>query len=170
MNPPVLTRLRPAREEESATVLAWRNHPEVRKVMFTDHLISPEEHAAWWPRTRGNPDYRLLIIEYGDLPCGVVTFSRMADREACWLWGFYLNPDAFADGMDRLRAWNGMEQCSLEYAKTELACKTLCCEVFAFNTAVLAMHLRYRFKESGRYPRQRGGEALEVVQLERSIL
>lgn len=163
------TLLRPARDEDSQTILAWRNHPEVRQVMFTNHLISPEEHARWWESLQGQTDYQLLVIEYQQKPCGVVTFSKMKGRADTWLWGFYLNPDAFDDGMDRLRAWTGMEQASIDYATETLRCASLYCEVFAFNTAVLSMHVRYRFKETGRYQRQRNEEMLEVVQLERQL-
>lgn len=161
--------LRAAIDEDAERILAWRNHPEVRRVMFTDQLISASEHAAWWAHQRANPDYRLLVIEHGGEPCGVVTYSRIAEREACWLWGFYFNPEAFSDGTERLRAWASMEQAAIDYARDQLACRTLCGEVFAFNTAVLAMHLRYRFKETGRYLRQRGEASLEVVQLERAL-
>lgn len=163
------TVLRPAIDEDADHILAWRNHPEVRRVMFSDQVISASEHAAWWARQRANPDYRLLVIEHAGEPCGVVTYARIAEREACWLWGFYFNPEAFADGSERLRAWANMEQAAIDYAHGELACRTLCGEVFAFNTAVLAMHLRYRFKEAGRYLRPRGEETLEVIQLERQI-
>ncbi len=163
------TLLRPAIDEDADRILAWRNPPEVRRVMFTDQLISVSEHAAWWARQRTNPDYRLLMIEHAGEPCGVVTYSRIPEREACWLWGFYFNPEAFSDGTERLRAWANMEQAAINYARDELACHTLCGEVFAFNTAVLAMHLRYRFQETGRYLRPRGDETLEVIQLERNL-
>ncbi len=165
----IRTTLRPVRDEESATVLAWRNHPEVRRVMFTEHEIAAAEHAAWWTRVRSDADYCLLIIEHDECACGVVTFSRIADAADCWLWGFYLAPDAFPDGMERLRAWNGMEVASLAYARETLGCKDLRCEVFAFNTAVLQMHMRHRFSESRRYMRQRGDAELEVICLAQTL-
>ncbi|GAA5181615.1 hypothetical protein GCM10025771_28950 [Niveibacterium umoris] len=161
------TRLRRATENDLATILRWRNHPEVRRVMFTDHEITEAEHLAWWSRVHDDPAYRLLLIEHRDTPCGVVTFSRMDVAAATWLWGFYLDPEGFADGLERLRAWNGMELASLAWARSELECVELRCEVFAFNTAVLQMHLRHRFIETGRYMRQRGSESLEVIQLSR---
>jgi UDP-4-amino-4,6-dideoxy-N-acetyl-beta-L-altrosamine N-acetyltransferase len=163
------TTLRPAHDEEFATVLAWRNHPEVRRVMFTDHEIPEAEHLRWWSRVMADPDYRLLVVEHDARPCGVVTFSRLSDADHCWLWGFYLAPDAFADGLERLRAWNGMEVASLAYARDALGCREVRCEVFAFNTAVLQMHLRHRFVETGRYARPRGDETLDVVKLARTL-
>lgn len=161
------TSLRPAVDADCMTVLSWRNHPEVRRVMFTDHEIAEAEHRAWWQRATHAEDYRLLIIEHAGQPCGVVTFSRLAAAPDTWLWGFYLNPDGFADGLERLRAWNGMETASLTWARDQLGCSELRCEVFTFNSAVLQMHLRHRFRETGRYLRNRGDTTLEVVQLAR---
>jgi UDP-4-amino-4,6-dideoxy-N-acetyl-beta-L-altrosamine N-acetyltransferase len=163
------TTLRLATDADIPMILRWRNHPEVRRVMFTDHEICEVEHLAWWARVRDDPAYRLLVIEHRGAACGVVTFARIANADACWLWGFYLNPEAFTDGSERLRAWNGMELASIEWARSALACAELRCEVFAFNTAVLQMHLRHRFAETARYTRVRADEQLDVVQLARKL-
>ena len=169
MKQEVLTTLRRATDSDIDTVRRWRNHPDVRRVMFTTHEISADEHAAWWQRTQRSADHRLLIIEHRGVPRGVVTFSRNAEAIATWLWGFYLDPDGFDDGTERLRAWHGMEVASLNWAQLELRATEVRCEVFAFNTAVLQMHLRHRFKEVGRYLRERDGESLEVIQLSRGL-
>ncbi len=167
MSAPPSTTLRRAVDADAATILRWRNHPEVRRVMFTEHEISAAEHARWWASLKTRDDYQLLVIEHKATPCGVVTFSRCADDNTAWLWGFYLDPDGFADGLERLRAWNGMEVASLAWAQAQLAANEVRCEVFAFNTAVLQMHLRHRFRETGRYQRRRGEAIFEVVQLAR---
>ena len=36
--------LRPAEASDKARILGWRNSPDVRPYMYTDHLISPDEH------------------------------------------------------------------------------------------------------------------------------
>lgn len=172
MNTPPVTRLRPAADADCAQVLAWRNHPSVRRVMFTDHLIGPDEHAAWWQRVMASADHRVLIVVHDGIDCGVVTFTRSkaaAPDEGVWDWGFYLDPDAFGQPMQQLRAWSGMEQQSIDYAQGELQARRIDCEVFAFNAAVLALHKRHRFVERERYPRERGGERLDVVRLYRTM-
>ncbi len=161
------TRLRPADDADAARILAWRNHPAVRRVMFTDHLIQPDEHAAWWSRVRLSPDHRVLVVVHGGIDCGVVTFTRHATQPDTWLWGFYLDPDAFSQPLQQLRAWSGMEQQSQRWAERELLARRIDCEVFAFNTAVLALHRRHGFVELDRYVRARGDEQLEVVRLYR---
>ncbi|MBI5258798.1 MAG: GNAT family N-acetyltransferase [Burkholderiales bacterium] len=150
-------------------MLAWRNHPGVRRVMFTDHEIGADEHAAWWARVMASPRHRVLIVVHEGADCGVVTFTRHADEPDTWLWGFYLDPDAFTQPLHQLRAWSGMEQQSLWWAEHELQARRVECEVFAFNAAVLSLHKRHGFAEFGRYQRRRGDEQLEVVQLDRAI-
>lgn len=163
------TVLRPATDADCAPVLAWRNHPGVRRVMFTDHIIGPDEHAAWWNRVMASPRHRVLIVVHGERDCGVVTFTEQQEHPGTWDWGFYLDPDAFTQPMDQLRAWSGMEQQSIEWAIRELQARRIDCEVFAFNAAVLMLHKRHKFIERDRYVRQRGDEPLEVVRLYREF-
>lgn len=163
------TALRPATHADCAAVLAWRNHPGVRRVMFTGHIIGPDEHAAWWNRVMASPRHRILIVVHGGRDCGVVTFTEQLDRPGTWDWGFYLDPDAFPQPMDQLRAWSGMEQQSIEWAVNQLQARRIDCEVFAFNAAVLMLHKRHKFIERDRYMRQRGDESLEVVRLYREF-
>ncbi|HSW04738.1 hypothetical protein [Aquabacterium sp.] len=166
---PPITTLRLAVDADAPVVLGWRNHPAVRRVMFTDHLIGPDEHGAWWNRVQASPRHRLLIVVHAGLDCGVVTFTRSLEEPGTWFWGFYLDPDAFTQPMQQLRAWSGMEQQSLLLAQHELRAARVDCEVFAFNAAVLALHKRHRFLEIDRYQRQRGEESLEVVRLYREF-
>lgn len=158
--------LRPATDADMLTVLRWRNHPEVRQVMFTDHEIAEAEHRAWWQGALQDPRYRLLICQWQGADVGTVNFSAITPEHCDW--GFYFDPEAF-EGLARLQAWHEMEKASLAYARDTLGCRRIRCEVFAFNTAVLAMHQRHGFQECGRYSRQRGGESLLVIQLERSL-
>ncbi len=41
-------RLRPMTVSDLESVLKLRNHPEVRRYMFTRHEIATEEHALWF--------------------------------------------------------------------------------------------------------------------------
>ncbi len=166
------TRLRAAALADSATVLGWRNHPGVRRVMFTDHVIAPDEHAAWWQRVMASADHHVLIVVHEGRDCGVVTFTRSkteAPEAGVWDWGFYLDPDAFPQPLQQLRAWSGMEEQSIAWAQQQLQARRIDCEVFAFNAAVLALHKRHRFTERDRYPRERGSETHEVVRLYREF-
>ena len=54
--------LRPLEAEDRDRILAWRNSPDVRAYMYTDHVIAPDEHAAWFANIDGDESRRYWII------------------------------------------------------------------------------------------------------------
>ena len=40
--------MRPLADGDRDRLLAWRNQPEVARWMYSDHVISPDEHARWF--------------------------------------------------------------------------------------------------------------------------
>ena len=85
--------VRPMRDKDLVRVLGWRNHPEVRRHMYTQHEISLDEHQAWFAKASSDRARHLMIFQVEDAPLGFVHFyapglGRIAE------WGFYLSPDA----------------------------------------------------------------------------
>jgi UDP-4-amino-4,6-dideoxy-N-acetyl-beta-L-altrosamine N-acetyltransferase len=80
-------------------VLKLRNHPEVRRYMFTQHEISKEEHILWFERASHNQSVRLLIFDVDKVCMGFVQLKKTSDPEVV-NWGFYVTPDA-PKGMGR---------------------------------------------------------------------
>jgi UDP-4-amino-4,6-dideoxy-N-acetyl-beta-L-altrosamine N-acetyltransferase len=74
-------------------VLAWRNHTDVRRFMFTQHKISLEEHRKWFAKATQDRNRSLLIIEEAKQPIGYVQFSQVVEGGIAD-WGFYTSPDA----------------------------------------------------------------------------
>ena len=74
-------------------VLAWRNHLEVRRYMYTQHEITLDEHQRWFERTRQDPRKHLLIFEADNQALGFVSFSEH-ESNGIADWGFYVAPDA----------------------------------------------------------------------------
>lgn len=72
-------------------VRSWRNHPEVRRYMYSQNEIGIDEHASWFQSASAAHDRVLLILEIHGRPCGYVNFSIHANGEG--YWGFYLAPD-----------------------------------------------------------------------------
>ena len=63
--------LRPLQADDKDQILAWRNSPDVRAYMYTDHVISPDEHARWFA---GIPDdWPTRILEMAWPPCPTVS-------------------------------------------------------------------------------------------------
>lgn len=107
-------------------LLAWRNHIDVRRFMYTQHEISIKEHMNWFASVRSNPKKCLLICEQDSEPLGFASLSvhdhgRVAD------WGFYLAPHA-PRGMGQHLAG-----AVLAHAFNVLGVHKLCSEALAYN-------------------------------------
>lgn len=135
-----MDQLRPITETDVPMILEWRNHPDVRRMMYTQHVITAEEHLAWWRSQHGRDDRRHFIFEADDVALGVVSFSainfvdRMAD------WAFYARLPA-PKGTGRR-----MESAALDFAFQEIGLTKLCCEVLSFNTRVIDLHKSFGFR------------------------
>ena len=89
--------VRPARAEDAAQVLVWRNDPVTRSMSRTIEALQPEAHARWWSAAVGNPDTLLLIGLDGGTPVGVLGFER---REAgAWEASMHLRPESRGRGL-----------------------------------------------------------------------
>jgi RimJ/RimL family protein N-acetyltransferase len=152
--------LRPAVDADRDTVLRWRNHPDVRAVSLTTHVITAQEHRRWWDAVTADPDRYLLIHD----DAGVVVFDCRTDPPT---WSFYL--DVAGLGPRLLPAWMRLEREAVEYAFGELGLTRLGGETLAGNTQVLALHRRFGFTETRRYERLIDGTPQTVVCTERGI-
>ena len=70
--------LKPASDSDLELILAWRNNPDVYSGFYTqsltNHLITWEEHLAWW-KSR-NSDWHEFLIWYEGRRIGVVTIVQ----------------------------------------------------------------------------------------------
>lgn len=164
MTAPSDYQLRLINENDRARVLAWRNQDRVRANMYTDHIISGDEHSAWLSNALTDSTSRYLIAEYSGRPIGLVSFNNIDKQHGRCSWAFYLGETDAPRGSGA-----AMEMNALDYAFQRLKIRKLCCEVFAFNTAVLRLHSRFGFAEEGRFIRHvhRNGEFQDVVYLAR---
>lgn len=153
--------LRPMQAADLARVLSWRNQEHIRRNMYTQHVISTEEHQRWWQQQSVNPQTRLMIFELEDQPIGFVSFTQYSGESGSATWAFY-SGDTSKKGIGRL-----MEYHALCFAFEGLKIRKLNCEVLAFNTAVIAMHQRYGFQIEGIFKEAyvRDGQAIDVYRL-----
>ena len=154
--------LRAAVDADRDTVLAWRNHPDVRAVSLTTHVIKPDEHAKWWENALPDPALKILMYSDDGVPAGVVIFDL---RKSPAVWSFYL--DVAGLGKRLLPAWMRLEQAAVEHAFGELGVERLGGETLAANKQVLALHARFGFRETRRYERLVDGTPQTVVWTER---
>ena len=150
--------LRPATSADRDLVLSWRNHPDVRAVSLTTHVISAEEHGKWWDNATHDPRRHVLIFD----ECGVVIFDLREDPPS---WSFYLDVAGLGGGL--LKAWLRLEQAAVDHAFGPLGLTRLGGEQLAANKQVIALHRRFGFRETRRYERLIDGVPQTVVWTER---
>lgn len=128
--------------EDLEQVLFWRNHPDVRRYMYTQHEIAHSEHIHWFERASKQPGRHLLIYEGVEKPLGFINLHEIAPGGIAD-WGFYAAPDA-PKGTGR-----ELGESILQYAFAELGLHKLCGQALAFNEPSIKFHLRLGFKQEG---------------------
>jgi UDP-4-amino-4,6-dideoxy-N-acetyl-beta-L-altrosamine N-acetyltransferase len=135
---------RPLEDGDRDRLLAWRNSPQVAAYMYSDHLITPEEHARWFAEIAGDPTRAYWIIEMDRTPVGLVNLYHI-HSEQC-KWAYYL-ADPATRGLG-VGAW--VEFRTLDHVFSDLGLIRLWCEVLADNEAVWNLHLSFGFKVTER--------------------
>jgi len=123
-------------------VLSWRNDPEVRRYMYTQHKITLDEHQDWFERTQQDQRKQLLIFESDNQPLGFINFSESANGGIAD-WGFYAAPDA-PKGSGRQ-----LGQAALNHAFTQLKLHKVCGRALAFNERSIHFHQSLGFQQEG---------------------
>ena len=136
-------KLRDIKDEELELMLSWRNAPNVRANMYTQHEISLNDHLAWWASIKNRVDQKYFMFEAKDQPCGIVAFNEIDLVNNNSSWAFYASPDAVRG------TGSCMEFLALDYAFSEMNLHKLNCEVLAFNTPVIKLHQKFGFKVEG---------------------
>jgi len=136
--------LRPVRAEDSALLRHWRNQERVRANMYTDHVISQDEHTAWFARMLQDRAREYRIGEYHGRAIGVVALTGIDETSRRASWGFHVGEPNVPPGCGA-----AMEYLALEHAFLVRGLRKLCCEVLAFNTRVIKLHRRFGFRQEG---------------------
>lgn len=135
-------RVRPMTNEDLERVLAWRNHEEVRRYMYTQHEISLAEHSRWFERASQDSSRHLLVFESDAVPLGFINLHQIALGGVAD-WGFYVAPDA-PKGTGRQ-----LGQTALQHAFTHLGLHKLCGQALGFNERSIKFHRSLDFRQEG---------------------
>lgn len=133
------TTLRPLQEADLSLVRQWRNHPDVRRYMYTQHEITETEHWDWFKRSHEDPRRHHMLAESKGYPFGFVSLQLEDAESHRATWGFYLAPEA-ARGSGQ-----ALGNAALAYAFDQLGLHKLCGEALASNQRSLAFHERLGF-------------------------
>ena len=149
---------------DKASLRQWRNEPEVTRWGYSNHVISEEEHNAWFDNMLVDASKVYWKIVVDGIAVGATFLTGISDQGSTCEWGMYL-----ADSAVRGK---GVSQaaCALlfRYALNDLGLKMVRCDVFAQNEASIRMcesvgHMRSGVQASAV---KRGDEMLSVVTLE----
>lgn len=123
-------------------VLAWRNHQDVRRYMYTQHEISLEEHTLWFERACKDDSRHLLVFEADVVPLGFINIQQITTGGVAE-WGFYTAPDA-PKGTGR-----HMGQAALIYAFSTAGLHKVCGQALSYNERSIRFHQTLGFQQEG---------------------
>lgn len=155
--------LRDVTEGDRERLLAWRNSPDVAAYMYSDHVISREEHDRWFDGLAGDPGRRYWVIETNGRPVGLANLADISRAHGRCAWAYYL-----ADPSVRgLGVGSYVEYWVLEHVFGDLGLRKLWCEVLASNEAVWKLHMRYGFRQEALFRAHvvKAGRTQDVVGL-----
>jgi len=132
-------------EADRELIFAWRALPDVAASMYSDHAITPDEHARWFAQLPSRTDYRYWIVTLDGKPVGLVNLAHLDRANGRTDWGFYL-----AEASSRGHGIGGfVEYQVLRVAFDELQLNKVYGEVLAFNETALAFHEKHGYRREG---------------------
>jgi UDP-4-amino-4,6-dideoxy-N-acetyl-beta-L-altrosamine N-acetyltransferase len=137
-----LCTVRSVSSEDLQMLLEWRNHPDIRRFMLTQHEISLEEHLNWYSSASQDPTQRLYIVEESQQPIGYVQFTSVTEGGVS-NWGFYASPNATKGSGKKIGS------VALNFAFSELKLHKVCGQAIETNLASQNFHKRLGFKQEG---------------------
>lgn len=130
-------------EADLDMIFTWRNSDRIRNSMFSDHIISWEEHQRWYQGLQKKDDV-YLVFEFQNRPVGLVCFTDLNKLSDKCFWGFYLGDTRVPKGTGLLMGYWG-----LEFVFNDLKIRKLKSEVLASNTPSVAYHSKLGFYKEG---------------------
>jgi UDP-4-amino-4,6-dideoxy-N-acetyl-beta-L-altrosamine N-acetyltransferase len=141
--------IRPISEGDLALVLQWRNSERIRSLMFTDHVITMEEHLAWYKKVeQGQSNGKHLIFEYYGTPLGQVNITQIDQHNSRCYWGFFIGENDAPKGSGM-----AMGYMAIEFIFEILSMHKLCSEAMSYNTTSIQYHKKLGFIEEGYFKR-----------------
>ena len=134
--------LRKMQQDDLELVRSWRNHPDVRCHMLTQHEISAEEHAQWFSRVQQDPQRHVVLVHEHQQPLGLAHFTPV-NPHGVVDWGFYLVPQAAKGSGSKLA------RMALDYAFKQQGWHKVCGQVISINAASRRFHLKMGFTLEG---------------------
>lgn len=131
-------------DELSSLVLQWRNHPDIRSFMYTEHIITQNEHQAFLNSLGNRKDKCYFLVLDTNRPIGVIDLTEIQDASA--VIGLYANPFDAQKGKGSI-----LMKTLMEYAIQTLHLNRLKAECFSDNIKAKYLYEKFDFKETERF-------------------
>jgi len=132
-------------EREKEMVFRWRNSEKVRKWMFTDRIISLDEHIKFIDLLRNDNRNFYFLIKRASRYLGVMSLTRVNIRNRNAYIGIYANPGKKIAGLGSI-----LGETLLKLAFDVAKLHTLKLEVFEDNERAIALYKKLGFVKEGR--------------------
>lgn len=139
----ILKDLRLCSEHQIKAVRDVRNQDSIRKAMYTEHVISLEEHLRWVENVKTDGRQIVCAVLIDDVVSGVVSVTALDRLHKKSDWAFYLDENT------RGGLGAALEYAWLNFVFGELGLEKLNCEVIETNMPVVKLHKRFGFTEEG---------------------
>lgn len=124
--------------ETKKMVLEWRNHPNIKKWMYSHNDISLEDHLKFIETLKSTDDKLYFLVKNGDEYIGVIDFTSINDKSADI--GIYSNPQKKGVGVLLMEV-------IINYSFESLKLNTIFAEVFFENKRAYRLYSKLGFRE-----------------------
>jgi UDP-2,4-diacetamido-2,4,6-trideoxy-beta-L-altropyranose hydrolase/UDP-4-amino-4,6-dideoxy-N-acetyl-beta-L-altrosamine N-acetyltransferase len=126
-------------ENDKALALSMRNHPEIKKWMYSQDSISNAAHCEFIERLESRTDRRYFLVKRKNNIIGSINFSKINFENSVY-FGIYTNPFLQIKGAGRL-----LESVASQYAFIELGVKKIKLEVYSDNEKAINFYKKCNF-------------------------
>ena len=124
------------RKYDKKKVLSWRNHPSIKKWMFTTNDIKIKDHLKFINHLKSEENKIYFLVKENGIGIGVINFTSI--NENSLIIGLYLNPKIKAKGdilMNEI----------IKFSFDKIKVKKILVEVYRDNEKAYNFYKRYNF-------------------------
>ena len=131
--------------EQQEMIRTWRNSEKIRKWMYTDHIISKDEHQKFLKGLENRNNSFYWLVRMWDNYIGVIDLLRVSFRNKNAYFGIYANPDSKIPQIGRM-----LDTLAVKLVFECAGFHSLGLEVMQDNKYVINLHEEMGFVEEGK--------------------
>ena len=130
--------------EDQLALRKLRNKKDCRKWMYTDHIISIDEHFQWIENQKIDKSLIVFAVYEGIKVIGMFKINNISWRHKTCDWGYYIDSSYAGTGIGQ-----ALEYTTVDFIFNKLNLMKQTVEVMEGNDLVLRLHSKFLFKEEG---------------------